>query len=102
MTGNVQQESILDYNKGIGFKNAISKAGGYVDNADKKRAYVEYQNGQKKAINNFLIFKFYPKLKSGSKIVVPAKNENRSKTSVGEIVGYTTSLVSIIALIKSL
>ena len=100
--GSVQQESILDYNKGISFKNAISKAGGYVDNADRKRAYVEYQNGQKKAINNFLIFKFYPKLKSGSKIIVPAKNENRSKTSVGEIVGYTTSLVSIIALIKSL
>ena len=100
--GNVQQESIIDYNKGISFKNAISRAGGYSDNADRKRAYVEYQNGQKKSINNFLIFKFYPKLKSGSKIIVPAKNENRSKTSVGEIVGYTTSLVSIIALIKSL
>ena len=102
VTGNVQQESIIDYNKGISFKNAISKAGGYLNNADRKRAYVEYQNGQKKSINNFLIFKFYPKLNSGSKIIVPAKNENRSQTSVGEIVGYTTSLVSIIALIKSL
>ena len=100
--GNVQQESIIDYNKGISFKNAISRAGGYLNNADRKRAYVEYQNGQKKSINNFLIFKFYPKLKSGSKIIVPVKNENISKTSVGEIVGYTTSLVSIIALIKSL
>ena len=102
VTGNVQQESIIDYNKGISFKNAISRAGGYLNNADRKRAYVEYQNGQKKSINNFLIFKFYPKLKSGSKIIVPAKNENRPKTGVGEIVGYTTSLVSIIALIKSL
>ena len=102
VTGNVQQESIIDYNKGISFKNAISKAGGYLNNADRKRAYVEYQNGQNKSINNFLIFKFYPKLKSGSKIIVPAKNENISKTSVGEIVGYTTSLVSIFALIKSL
>ena len=102
VTGNVQQESIIDYNKGISFKNAISKAGGYLNKSDRKRAYVEYQNGQKKSINNFLIFKFYPKLKSGSKIIVPAKNEIRSKTSVGEIVGYTTSLLSIIALIKSL
>ena len=102
VTGNVQQESIIDYNKGSSFKNAISRAGGYLNNADRKRAYVEYQNGQKKSINNFLIFKFYPKLKPGSKIIVPVKNENRSKTSVGEIVGYTTSLVSIIALIKSL
>ena len=100
--GNVQQESIIDYNKQISFKNAISKAGGYLYNADRKRAYIEYQNGQKKSINNFLVFKFYPKVKPGSKILVPAKNENRSKTSIGEIVGYTTSLVSIIALIKSL
>ena len=41
------------------------------------------------------------KLEPGSKIIVP-ENIVRNKTSVGEIVGYTTSLVSIIALIKSL
>ncbi len=38
----------------------------------------------------------------GAKVVVPEKNIVRNKTSIGEIVGYTTSLVSIIALIKSL
>ena len=32
---------------------------------------------------------------------IPEKEESRNKTSVGEIVGYTTSLVSIIALMKS-
>ena len=32
---------------------------------------------------------------------VGARDENEQKTSVGEIVGYTTSLVSILALIKS-
>ena len=51
---------------------------------------------------NFLFFKFYPRVFPGSKVVVPEKDENKNKTSVGEIVGYTTSLVSIIALIKSL
>ena len=51
---------------------------------------------------NFLFLKFYPRVFPGSKVVVPEKDENRNKTSVGEIVGYTTSLVSIIALIKSL
>ena len=40
--------------------------------------------------------------KDKDETVVPEKNEDKSKTSVGEIVGYTTSLVSIIALIKSL
>ena len=100
--GNVQQESIIDYKKSISFSNAISEAGGFLETADKKRAYIEYQNGKKKSVNNFLGFKIYPKLKPGSKIVVPAKNENRSRISVAEIVGYTTSLVSVLALIKSL
>ena len=51
---------------------------------------------------SFLFFKFYPRVLPGSKVVIPEKEQNRNKTSVGEIVGYTTSLVSIIALIKSL
>ena len=51
---------------------------------------------------SFLFFNNYPKLKPGAKVVVPEKNVVRNKTSAGEIVGYTTSLVSIIALIKSL
>ena len=38
---------------------------------------------------------------AGSKIFVPNKPENKNKTSVAEIVGYTTSLVSIVALLKS-
>ena len=48
------------------------------------------------------VMTFYPKVLPGSKVVVLEKDENTNKTSVGEIVGYTTSLVSIIALIKSL
>ena len=100
--GSVQQESIIDYKKSINFKNAISRAGGFLENADKKRAYIEYQNGQKKSANSFLGFLSFPKLRPGAKIIVPIKDENKLRTSVGEIVGYTTSLVSIIALIKSL
>ena len=53
-------------------------------------------------IKSFLGFRRYPKIKPGSEVFVPSKNQNKTKTSVGEIVGYTTSLVSIIALIKSL
>jgi len=68
----------------------------------KKEVYVEYQNGLRKVTKNFLFFKFYPRVLPGSKVIVPVKDENKNKTSVGEIVGYTTSLVSIIALIKSL
>ena len=68
----------------------------------KASVYVIYQNGNIASTKSFLFFNNYPKLKPGAKVIVPEKNIIRNKTSVGEIVGYTTSLVSIIALIKSL
>ena len=101
ITGSVQQASIIPYEKSITFKQAINSAGGFLENADKKRSYIEYQNGRKKAIKSVLGIRNYPKVFPGSKIFVPEKSEERSKTTVAEIVGYTTSLVSIIALIKS-
>ena len=64
--------------------------------------YVVYQNGNTASTKSFFIFKNYPKLMPGAKIIVPEKNIIRNKISIGEIVGYTTSLVSIIALLKSL
>ena len=99
--GAVQQEGILNIDRPISAKLAINNVGGFTSNASKKEVYVEYQNGLRKTTKNFLFFKSYPRVFPGSKIVVPEKDENKNKTSVGEIVGYTTSLVSIIALIKS-
>jgi protein involved in polysaccharide export with SLBB domain len=99
--GSVQQSSILNYKKSISFKEAINFSGGLKENSDLKRAYVEYQNGLKKSVKSFLGIKTYPRLFPGSKIFVPEKSENRNKTSIAEIVGYSTSLVSIIALFKS-
>ena len=102
ITGAVQQSSAVTYSKSLTLISAINRAGGFSENAKKNSVYVVYQNGNIASTKSFLIFKNYPKLKPGSKIIVPEKNIVRNKTSVGEIVGYTTSLVSIIALIKSL
>jgi len=102
VSGSVQQETVIAYDKSITFKQAINASGGFLENSDKKRSYIIYQNGRKKAIKSFLGIKNYPKVFPGSKIFVPEKSEKKSRTSVAEIVGYTTSLVSIIALIKSL
>ena len=100
--GEVQQEGILNIDRPINARTVINNVGGFNNNASRKEVYVEYQNGLRKATRSFLFFKFYPKVLPGSTVVVPMKNLDRQKTSVGEIVGYTTSLVSIIALIKSL
>ena len=101
ISGEVQQEGIININKPINAKLAIESVGGFTNNSIKREVYVEYQNGLRKVTKNFLFFKFYPRVLPGSKVVVPERDENRDKTSVAELVGYTTSLVSIIALIKS-
>ena len=102
ISGEVQQEGIINLDKSVNAKSAIESVGGFTENSVKREVYVEYQNGLKKVTKNFLFFKIYPKVLPGSKVVVPKKDDNRAKTSVAEIVGYTTSLVSVIALMKSL
>ena len=102
VSGAVQKATAMSYKKNITTLSAINSAGGFNSNAKKSNVYVVYQNGDIKSTKSFLFFKNYPKLLPGAKIFVPKKGENKNKTSVGEIVGYTTSLVSIIALIKSL
>ena len=101
ISGEVQQEGIINIDRPISAKAAIDTVGGFTNKSVKKEVYVEYQNGLRKVTKTFLFFKFYPRVYPGSIVVVPEKPENEQKTSVGEIVGYTTSLVSIIALIKS-
>ena len=101
ISGEVQQEGIINIDRPISASAAIESVGGFTNKSVKKEVYVEYQNGLRKVTKTFLFFKFYPRVYPGSIVVVPEKPENEQKTSVGEIVGYTTSLVSIIALIKS-
>ncbi|MDB4093382.1 SLBB domain-containing protein [Flavobacteriaceae bacterium] len=100
VSGAVPQNTILDFEFNNSFKKSIVNSGGFSENADKKRAYVIYPNGLKKQTHSFLFFRNYPKIIPGSSIIVPPKPE-KNRTNVAEIVGYSTSLVSIIALIKS-
>ncbi len=102
ITGAVQQPSAVSYSKSLTTISAINRAGGFSENAKRNNVYVVHQNGNIQSTKSFLIFKNYPKLKPGSKLIVPQKNVKTNKTTLGEIVGYTTSLVSIVALIKSL
>jgi len=102
ISGEVQKPTALSFFKGLRTLAAINKSGGFAPNAKKSSVYVVYQNGSISSTKKFLFFRSFPKLLPGSKVFVPKKPESKNKTSVGEIVGYTTSLVSIIALIKSL
>jgi protein involved in polysaccharide export with SLBB domain len=77
--GSVQSESIISYEKSLTFRTAINYSGGFLQNAERNRVYIEYQNGLKKSVKSFLGLRFYPKVFAGSKIYVPEKSETRSK-----------------------
>ena len=102
ISGEVQQSTAVSYYRGLTTRSAINKSGGFGLNAKKSSVYVIYQNGSIASTRSFLFFKKYPKLLPGSKIFVPEKPETSVKAGVADVVGYTTSLVSIIALLKSL
>jgi protein involved in polysaccharide export with SLBB domain len=102
VSGEVQKPTAITYYRGLSSISAVNKSGGFTTDAKRSRLYVVYQNGDIGSTKKFLFFNNYPKLLPGSKIFIPKKPESKSTTSVGEIVGYTTSLVSIFALIKSL
>ncbi|MGH2566374.1 MAG: hypothetical protein ACRDE5_17785, partial [Ginsengibacter sp.] len=56
----------------------IDKAGGFGARPWRKRIYVTYANGRSKRTHNFGFFHFYPKVESGSIVVVPQKPESKN------------------------
>ena len=81
-----------------GFKQYVSDAGGFSDRSLKKRAYIIYANGSVKSTKKFFLFNNYPVVKPGAEIFVPKKDPSR-KVSVGEIIGFTSGLASLGAII---
>ncbi len=96
VTGEVQMPVNLKYDKeNRGVLNYISGAGGFGDRPWRRRIAVQYQNGRYQKTKSFLFFKFYPKVKPGSMVVVP-RRPDREKVDVKEIVQYSlTSLTTI-------
>ena len=88
------------YSRGKGFKHYLSNAGGFSEKSLKRNSYVIYANGTVKSTSKIVFFNNYPSLKAGAEIVVPKKNVR--KTSLAEIVGLSTGLASLAALVLSL
>lgn len=83
-----------------GFKYYISSAGGFTSKAARKRAYVRYANGSTKSAKRILFMNMYPSVKPGSEIFIP-ENPNKKPFSITELVGVTTSLLTLYLLINS-
>jgi len=99
--GEVLLPSMVRFEKSKTLKSYIDKSGGYSEFAKSDDVYVIYANGDIKATKSFLFFKKYPKLEPGAVILVPKKAE-KTRISIQEILGITTTLGTLALLINSL
>ncbi len=100
--GEILYPSVLvKYDKTKSLKDYINNSGGFSDTANKKKAYVLYANGEVKGTKSFWFFKNYPKIEPGAIIIVP-KKEVKKRVSLGEFIGITSSLATLVLLIRSL
>lgn len=75
-------------------RDYINEAGGFSGDAWRKKTYVVYANGKAATTKHFLFFKFYPKMKPGSELIVPKKVEKKG-LSTGEVIGISSALASL-------
>lgn len=87
------------FQEGKNMKYYINKAGGFSGNAVRRRAFVLAANGNARVVRHFLFFKSYPEINAGDEIFVPGVDKTRGRLSTGEVVGLTTSIVSLVSVI---
>jgi protein involved in polysaccharide export with SLBB domain len=99
VNGEVLYPSAVVYSDGRSFKNYVLNAGGYTPAALKRGGYIVYPNGTVRGTRKFLWFNSHPKVKPGSEIYVPKKPAPKGGDTGQQILGYTTGLVSLGAVI---
>lgn len=95
------------FEDGHSMKYYINKAGGFSGNAQKRKSFVLGANGNARTVKSFLFIKNYPAIKAGDEIYVPPVPDRRGKVlSTGEVIGISSAVASlaavVIALINSL
>jgi protein involved in polysaccharide export with SLBB domain len=98
VNGEVLYPSAIVFDKGKSFRGYILNAGGFSPEALRSRAYIVYPNGTVKGTGKFLFFNNHPAVKPGSEIYVPKRPE-RKGISPTEVIGVTSGLASIAAVI---
>jgi len=99
--GEVQQETSTPFSSRVSVRSAILAAGGFKSTSDKKKVFVVYKNGKVKGTSSFLFFRFHPKLKPGSAIVVPQK-QAKQPFNVQQTIGLASTLASLALIINTL
>lgn len=105
ISGEVLFPTQVVFEENMGLEDYLNRAGGMTDQADRKKIYVLYPNGNASKTIAYLFGKKYPKITPGAEIIIPKKPESkRTKLSTAELIGITTAITSmagvLVALIK--
>ncbi len=96
--GEVLFPSSVVFDNSKSFRSYINNSGGFAPNALKRRSYVLYSNGTVASTHNYFFFNSFPRIKSGSELVVP-KSAPSKRLSVQEIAGISGALASAAAVL---
>lgn len=97
INGAVMYPNTVLYKKGEGYRYYINQAGGFGNDAKKRRAYVVYMNGTVSRLKKWNLNAIEP----GCEIIVPSKDP-RKRMSPAEIIGLGTSTASLATMIATM
>jgi protein involved in polysaccharide export with SLBB domain len=96
VNGEVMFPTEIVYKEGASIDYYIDKAGGFTENARKKRLYVLNANGSASKTKQFLFFRTYPTVNPGSEILIPSIPEKSTKgLSTAEWLAVASGLASL-------
>jgi polysaccharide export outer membrane protein len=94
--GGVQNPSVVNFDPNFTFKDYISQAGGYSENAWKGKTYVSYPNGRTYRMKKFLFFTSRPKVEPGSSVTIPVREKKQERqSSPGERIAILSLLTTV-------
>ena len=97
VSGGVLLPNTVSYNKGMGYKQYISGAGGFLKEAMRGKVYMVHMNGSvaTKGSSNFVVL-------PGTEIVVPMKKEKKGSQALSTIMTAVTSVTSLAAMVATI
>lgn len=103
INGEVMFPTEIVFKEGASIQYYIDKAGGFTDNAKRKRLYVLNANGNAQKTKKFLFFRRYPIVSNGSEILVPKLPDNIKKgLTTAEWLAVASGMASIAGIAVSI
>lgn len=101
ISGELLYPVTVRYEKNRSLSSYLSQAGGFTNDANRKRTYVVYANGSVDRTRSFMGIRNYPKVEPGAEIIVPAKPEKKGITAQ-QAISLSSALASLALVIITL